>query len=126
MDSLCKIRDLQRAIIAFECEFQKILNISLNEGMALCTLKSAECLSSGQLAEQLGLSYSNTSKLIKTLEDKKFVSRCIGVEDKRQMLFSITQKGKEVIKKVKNTDLPLPQILAQTINEKVNCNDLKT
>lgn len=121
MESLCKIRDLYRAIIAFETEFQAQFHISLNEGMTLCTLKSAECLTSGQLAESLGLSFSNTSKIIKTLENKEFVVRCIGKEDKRQMLFSITEKGRRILTKVMHSNMEIPQILAQSIHQDANC-----
>lgn len=117
METLCKIRDLHRAIIAFENDLQALLNLSLNEGMALCTLKNVECLSSGQLAEQLSLRHSNTSKLIKILEDKELIARCIGTEDKRQMLFSITQKGKDIINEVQNIKIPLSEILAYSIED---------
>lgn len=46
MDSLCKIRDIYRAIATFEAEFEKHYNLSLNEGMLLCTLSKAKTLSS--------------------------------------------------------------------------------
>lgn len=42
MDSLCKIRDIYRAIATFEAEFEKHYNLTLNEGMLLCTLSKAE------------------------------------------------------------------------------------
>lgn len=125
MESLCKIRDLYRAIIMFENEFQTQLDISLNEGMALCTLKSAECLSSGQLAEQMGLSYSNTSKVIKTLEKKKLIARCIGHKDKRQMLFSITEEGQNMLFKIKQSKIQMPKLLADSLKSSADYNKQK-
>ena len=64
MEKLCKIRDVQRSIIAFEQRFVKRHGICLNEGMLLCSLHQSERLSSGELGELLGLTPSNTSKVI--------------------------------------------------------------
>ncbi len=117
MDLLCEIRNLSRAIADFENAFQKEFTISLNEGMTLCTLNSAKCLNSGQLAERLGLSYSNMSKVIKHLEDKHFIARCVGKEDKRQMLFSITENGKNLLNNIKNTAVEIPPILQEILEK---------
>ena len=64
MDKLCKIRDLQRAVNQFEAAFEKRYGICLNEGMVLCSLANAERLCPGQLGELLGLTPSNTSKVL--------------------------------------------------------------
>lgn len=64
METLCKIRDLYRAIAEFETRFEKAHQLCLNEGMLLCCLSRKKRLSSGEIAEQLGLSNSNTSKVI--------------------------------------------------------------
>ena len=72
---LCKIRDLQRAVYQFELQFEKLYGISLNEGMALCSLSKTVSLSSGELGELLGLSSSNTSKVICSVEKKGYVER---------------------------------------------------
>ncbi len=109
MRLLCEIRDLSRAISDFENTFQKEFTISLNEGMTLCTLSCAECLTSGQLAKKLGLSYSNMSKVIKHLENKDLIERCIGKEDKRQMLFSITENGKRLLDRINANEVTLPE-----------------
>jgi DNA-binding MarR family transcriptional regulator len=60
--------------------------------MVLCSLKQAR-LSSGEIAKQINLTCSNTSKLIRSIEDKGLIKRVLGEEDKRQMYFSLTQKG---------------------------------
>lgn len=36
MDTLCKIRDMYRAIAEFEIRFEKAYQLGLNEGMLLC------------------------------------------------------------------------------------------
>ena len=38
METLCKIRDVYRAIAEFEVQFTQMYDLSLNEGMLLCTL----------------------------------------------------------------------------------------
>ena len=74
MKLLCRIRDLQHDITAFEAAFERRNGINLNEGMALCTLAGRGCLPSGQLADALGLSPSNTSKVLRSLEGKGLVA----------------------------------------------------
>ena len=73
METLCKIRDLYRAIAEFETRFEKAHHLCLNEGMLLCCLSRKKRLSSGEIAEQLGLSNSNTSKVIRSVEDKGYI-----------------------------------------------------
>ena len=90
MDRLCKIRDIQRAVNQFEQGFEKTYGICLNEGMALCSLLKAGSLSSGEIGELLGLTSSNNSKVIGSIEKKGLVERVIGTKDKRQMYFSLT------------------------------------
>ena len=75
METLCKIRDLYRAIAEFETRFEKAHHLCLNEGMLLCCLSRKKRLSSGEIAEQLGLSNSNTSKVIRSVEDKGYIER---------------------------------------------------
>lgn len=111
METLCKIRDIYRAVAAFETEFEKQHNLCLNEGMLLCTLDKKESLSSGEIAELLGLTTSNTSKVIKSVENKKLVKRVLGSVDKRQMYFSLSDKGKKVLSEIKCNEFVLPDLL---------------
>ena len=50
MEDLCKIRDVYRAIAEFETQFMQQYNLSLNEGMLLCTLLNTPRLTSGEIA----------------------------------------------------------------------------
>ena len=92
--NLCKIRDVFRLIMNFEADFQQKYRISLNEGMLLCTLQNSK-LSSKEIAKSLGLTLSNSSKVIKSLEGKALIKRELGKTDKRQMYFTLTVKGYE-------------------------------
>ncbi len=51
-------------------------------------------LSSGELSKELKLSASNTSKVIKTVEDKGFIERYMGEKDRRKMYFTLTEMVK--------------------------------
>ena len=115
METLCKIRDVYRAIAEFEVQFMQLYNLSLNEGMLLCTLLDRPKLTSSEIAEALGLSASNTSKVIRSVEDKKLITRLIGKEDKRQMHFTLTSEGKSKITDIKNATFEMPGLLRQVV-----------
>lgn len=91
---LCLLRDIFRAVREFEISFQEKYDLCLNEGMAICSLRYGQ-MSSSDLAEKLGLSASNMSKVIKSVEDKGLVVRKMGKEDKRQMYFVLSNQGTE-------------------------------
>ena len=61
---ICHLRSIYRAITALEQEMQKLHGININEGMLLCLLSENKSLTSGEIAEALGLTCSNTSKII--------------------------------------------------------------
>lgn len=116
MKDLCKIRDIYRAIAEFEAQFVQEYNLSLNEGMLLCALLEHSRLASGEIAESLGLSHSNTSKLIRSVEEKRLIARIVGKVDKRQMHFSLTAEGKELIDSIKNTVHEMPELLQEIVD----------
>ncbi len=112
---LCQLRDIYRAIIDFENQFLDIHGLSLNEGMLLCTLSGSGTLSSGEIADMLGLTNSNASKVIRSVEKKGFIERTLGNEDRRQMYFTLTKDGKKVISEIKSEDFEIPESLKQYI-----------
>ncbi|WP_294619131.1 MarR family winged helix-turn-helix transcriptional regulator [uncultured Bacteroides sp.] len=115
MKALCRIRDIYRAIAEFEVKFMQEFDLSLNEGMLLCTLLNTPKLTSGEIAEVLGLSASNTSKVIRSVEEKKLIVRLVGKADKRQMHFALTPEGKNRITVIKNSIPELPALLQEII-----------
>ena len=108
METLCKIRDVYRAIAEFEVQFTQMYDLSLNEGMLLCTLLNTPKLTSSEIAEALGLSASNTSKVIRSVEGKKLITR--------QMRFSLTTEGKNRISDIKNATFELSGLLQQVVS----------
>lgn len=119
MEKLCAIRDICRSICEFENEFLKIHNLCLNEGMVLCSLN--ECrLSSGEIASKLSLTCSNTSKVIRSVEEKGLIERILGETDKRQMYFSLTKEGKKRLKSIEEDAVALSEPLSLIINNQEN------
>lgn len=115
MELLCKIREISRSLIEFEAAFQKRYNLCLNEGMLLCTLQSVGKCSSGEIAEHLSLTPSNTSKVICSVERKGLIKRVMGDKDKRQMYFTLTDDGEQQLSAIKNDNLEIPQILKNVV-----------
>lgn len=118
METLCQIRDIYRTIGAFEAQFEKEYGICLNEGMLLCSLSKTDRLSSGEIAEALGLTTSNASKVIKSVENKELVERVLGMKDKRQMYFSLTEKGKLLLSEIKCDKLDMSDVLKCILKRK--------
>lgn len=97
MERLCKIRDLQHAVARFEAAFERRYGLCLNEGMTLCTLSRSGRLCPGELGERLGLTPSNTSKVLRAVESKGLVKREPGCADRRQMYYSLTGEGRALL-----------------------------
>lgn len=108
---ICRLRDINRAIAELEHQFSQRFELNINEAMLLCTLKEKGELSSGAVAEALGLTASNASKVIVSAEKKNLISRNLCKEDKRQMFFSLTAFGREKIETFRNEQIDLPEIL---------------
>ena len=111
--TFCRIRDIYKAIANYEEQFQQTNGLSLNEGMLLCSLSKREELTSGQLAEELSLTNSNTSKVIKSVEQKGLIRRTFGTEDKRNMYFMLTEEGTQMLEKIKCSEVELPKVLKE-------------
>ena len=117
MEKLCRIRDIQRAVLLFEQQFEQRYGICLNEGMALCSLYKTESLTSGELGELMGLTPSNTSKVIRSVETKGLVERIMGEKDKRRMYFSLTPQGRELISSLKCETIEIPPLLEKMLEK---------
>jgi len=102
MEALCRVRDILRSISDFEAQFYTEKGVNLNEAMLLCSISTVGKCTSGRLATLLGLSSSNTSKIISSAEKKGLINRFMGDEDKRHMYFELTPSGKNILESIKN------------------------
>ncbi|MDR3367088.1 MAG: MarR family transcriptional regulator [Prevotellaceae bacterium] len=119
MKTLCRIRDIYRSIVELEGALQRRYGLGLNEGMLLCSLSRLGSCTSGEVAALLGLSCSNTSKVIASAEKKGLIQRALGDHDRRQMYFVLTEKGQAQLSLVREHDLELPELL-KTILSAIN------
>lgn len=87
----------------------------LNEAMVLCTLKDGR-MSSGEIASKLNLTCSNTSKLLRAVEERGLIERDLGEKDKRQMYFTLTKTGMELLTTIDKDDVPVPETLSVLLN----------
>ena len=101
MKTLIKIKDIYRAISEWEVELVRYHGITINEGLLLSGLAEAESLTPTEISNLLSLSFSNTSKVIRSCETKKLIYRIMDKFDRRRMYFAITEKG---IHKISNVD----------------------
>lgn len=111
METLCKIRDLQRAVNRFEGIFEERYGICLNEGMALCTLSKVERMCPGELGERMGLTPSNMSKVLRSAEEKGLVARELCCRDRRQTFYALTDTGRELLRSVDCQAIEPPELL---------------
>ncbi len=108
--NLCSLRDIYRVIRNFEMNFQQDHGLCLNEGMLLCSLGNSRYTST-EIAGILGLSCSNASKVIRSVEGKGYVKRSLGEDDRRQMYFSVTEPGLAKLEKIKQEDTTIAIVL---------------
>lgn len=119
MNTLCKIRDLQKALESYEQSFDRINGLSLKEGMLLCCIAEAE-YSATELASKIDLTCSNCSKVINSVEKKGLIQRVLGTNDKRNMFFSLTEAGKLQLETIKSNEIVIPAIMLKGIETELN------
>lgn len=64
MEPICIIKEIYKTLYQFEKTFAEAHDITINEAMLLCCLKSGEAKSAGSICEYIGLSNSRVSKVI--------------------------------------------------------------
>lgn len=113
MEEICRIKDIYKALYAYEKQFLKLTGITINEGALLCCLKENKSKSANELRDFIGLSNSRVSRIIQGMEEKGFISRAMGVSDKRQMFFSLTDAGKKKVKEMAKHEIKADSLLAR-------------
>ena len=67
-ECICRLRKIYKAIAAFEAQVEASLGVNINAMMLLCLLSEKENLSAGEIADEMGLTRSNASKVIASRE----------------------------------------------------------
>ena len=107
---ICVMRELMMALSDFENKLMEAQGVSLNEAMVLCAL-GGECVTASVIAERTGMRPSHASKVIGALEERGYLMRELGKQDKRQMYLSLTEAGKECLGRIKAYEFEVPKLL---------------
>lgn len=110
MEPICSIKDIYKVLYQFEKAFSEENDITINEAMVLCSLKEGGSKTAGAICEYIGLSNSRVSKVITSVENKSYIQRLLNPVDKRQMLFVLTDEGREKIKQMQNKELGFEEL----------------
>lgn len=108
---ICRMRDLIRALSELETRLEETYGITLNEAMVLCAV-GKEIVSAGDVTSRTGMTSSHASKNIRSVEDKGLLSRQLGKQDRRQMYFALTRKGRSRLERIKERGIDVPEWLA--------------
>lgn len=110
IQSICLMCDVMRALAQMERQLMQQYGLTLYEAMVMCCI-AGDTVTASCISEHTGLMPSHASKVIRSVEEKGYVARSLGKTDKRQMCFSLTAKGKALIKAMKENALDVPQVL---------------
>lgn len=113
MEPICIIKEIYKTLYQFEKTFAEAHDITINEAMLLCCLKSGEARSAGSICKYIGLSNSRVSKVITAVENKGYIRRDINRDDKRQMFFSLTEAGMEKARTMMQSELRFGELFEQ-------------
>lgn len=113
MEPICKLKDIYKALYNFEKSFAEKNGITINEGMLLCCMKDDKPKSANELCDFVGLSNSRVSRVINTVETKGYIERQMGIIDKRQMIFSLTESGKRKTEEMEKEGIDFSELKSQ-------------
>ena len=112
---MCRVRDIYRAITELENNMEAAYGLNLNEAMLLCNLSDKGSMTAGEVGDCLGLTQSNASKVIRSLEKKKLRQRTLDKTDKRVMHFQLSKAGEERLEGMDCHSITLPPLLESCV-----------
>lgn len=116
IQSICLMCDVMRALAQMERQLMRQCGLTLNEAMVMCCI-AGDTVSASDVCAHTGLMSSHASKVIRSVEEKGYITRGFGRADKRQMLFSLTAKGRKLIQEMKENALDVPEVLKGVLSE---------
>lgn len=114
MESICKLKDIYKALYEFEASFLQQNQITINEGMILCLLGDGP-QKAGVISVECSLSTSRLSKVLANLEGKGYIIRTFGANDRRQVMVELTEKGEAKRCAIKQQQVCIPEALSKLI-----------
>ena len=117
------MRELMRALSSLESDLERRHGITLNEAMVMCCIGSGSATATS-ISENIGLTPSNTSKLLRSMEGKGLLKRAMGEKDRRCMYFTLTQEGLNRLGVLKSDEIPVPDTIAPLFSLPLHEGDL--
>jgi DNA-binding MarR family transcriptional regulator len=115
MIDLCAIRELQNSLRAFEKHLKEETGLSFNDALLLCAVNKG-IVEPGLLARELKLSPSRLTRILDNLVNRDLTRRELSLLDRRSMLVTLTQKGKQMVDTYSCCEITLPTDLEFTQN----------
>lgn len=116
MESIIKLKDIYKALYAFEKQYAEANDLTINEAIILSALQGGEPKAANELYDHVGLSKSRVSRILADIERKGFIVRKVGVKDKRHMLFTLSYAGSEKLKEILNQRINFSRLVEQITN----------
>ena len=110
-NTICRLREIHRAISGLDAEFQRKFGLNLNEAMLLCFLAGQGSASVSELLDELGLTHSNMSKVLASAEKTSLISRKISPADHPVIMVSRTVEGRIRLASIRCEELVIPDLL---------------
>lgn len=105
--TICAMRELFVGLNAVEAQLEDKAGIDLQQALVLCCI-SGQKIASTEIARALNMRTPMVSKNLAILEQQALVVRHIGVEDKRRMFFTLSDKGEQTMAILRNLQLAIP------------------
>lgn len=113
---ICRMRELFKALSDLEADLIANYQVTLNEAMALCSV-GQETVTASVIVERTGMTPSHASKVLRSIEAKELVIRSLGEQDKRQMYFVLSEKGRNCLEDIKRKGVRVPDLLVPLFSE---------
>lgn len=111
VESICKLKDIFKAIHEFEASFLAQFGITLNEGIILCMLGDGP-MKVGDICADCSLSSTRLSKVLRSMEQKGYITRRLGEEDRRTVYVELSPMGIEKRSTMSPDKVCIPESLA--------------
>lgn len=116
MIDLCAIRKLQTALRTFEEELKEKTGLSFNDALLLCAVNKG-VREPRALAQELELSPSRLTRILDSLEKRKYITRRLSDTDRRSLIVSLTKGGSEMVEQYSCSEIAVPIDLQFTQKE---------
>jgi DNA-binding MarR family transcriptional regulator len=103
-----------RAIYKFQQAKMTAFGLDYEDIYLLQLLRNHTPSRMGEIADEMGIPISTATRVVDRLEEKKLLSRKKDPRDKRNILVTLEQKGKDVVNRVENQTF---QILLKNLSK---------